>query len=200
MFGLVPNEGRQNMATATPERLEALKNLGDSDVLYEVIDGRIVQKTVCAYECWLAAVVFGTLDPYLKANPRGRAVQEMIFDLRPVVDRQRRPDLAFVSFERWPRDRGVPETPSLAVAPDLAIEIVSRSNTADEVAEKLEDYFKAGLRLVWVIYPRQWKAYAYASPSEVRVLGLNDELDGTPVLPGFRLALRDLFERAGEPA
>jgi Uma2 family endonuclease len=186
------------MATVTPERLEDLKNLSDPDALYEVIDGRIVEKTVGAYECWLAGLVFGPLDRYLMTKPCGRGVQEMIFDLRPVVDRQRRPDVAFVSYERWARDRAVPETPSWAVAPDLAIEIVSRSNTADDVAEKLEDYFKAGVRLVWVIYPRQRKAYAYASPTDVRVLGLNDELDGASVLPGFRLALRNLFEQAGE--
>lgn len=188
------------MATVTPERLESPTNVSEPDGLYEVIDGRIVEKTVGAYECWLAAVVFGAIDPYLKANPRGRAVPEMIFDLRPVVDRQRRPDVAFVSYERWARDRRVPETPSWAVVPDLAVEIISRSNTADEVAEKLEDYFNAGVRLVWVVYPRQWKVYAYVSPTELRVLALNDELDGVLVLPGFRLALRNLFEQPGEPA
>jgi Uma2 family endonuclease len=188
------------MATVMPEQIEGLTSLSDPDALYEVIDGRVVEKTVGAYECWLAAVVFGVLDPYLKANPRGRAVQEMIFDFRPAVNRQRRPDVAFVSYERWAVDRGVPETPAWTVAPDLAIEIISRSNTADDVAEKLEDYFKAGVRLVWVVYPRQRKAYAYASPTDVRVLGLNDGLDGAPVLPGFRLLLGDLFERAGETA
>jgi Uma2 family endonuclease len=188
------------MAAVSPERLDAPTHLSDPDALYEVIDGRIVEKTVGAYECWLAAVVFGAIDPYLKANPLGRAVQEMIFDLRPAVDRQRRPDVAFVSYERWAKGRSVPETPSWAVAPDLAIEIVSRSNTADEVAEKLEDYFKAGVRLVWVVYPRQWKVYAHLSPKEVRVLALDDELDGTPLLPGFRLALRSLFEQPAEPA
>ena len=71
----------------------------------------------------------------------------MIFDLRPAVDRERRPDVAFVSFEHSARDRRIPQTRSWAVTPDLAVEIISLSNTADEVAEKLEEYFKVGVRL-----------------------------------------------------
>ncbi len=82
----------------------------------------------------------------------------------------------------------------------MAVDIISLSNTADEAAEKLEEYFKVGVRLVWVVYPRQLKVYAYASPSEVRVLTISDELEGADVLPGFRMVLRNLFfEQPGEP-
>jgi len=188
------------MSTVRPDQLEYPINLSEPDGLYEVIDGRFVEKTMGAYECWLAAVMFGALDPYLKANPLGRAVQEMIFDLRPTVDRERRPDVAFVSFKRWGRDRRIPQTRSWAVVPELAVEIVSPSNTADAVAEKLEEYFKVGIRRVWVVYPRQFKVYVYSSPTEVRVLALGDELDGGDVLPGFRFALQSLFEQPDEPA
>ena len=86
------------------------------DGLYEVVDGRIVEKPVGAYECWLAAVQFGLLDPFVRANPIGRVVQEMIFDFRPRVDRERRPDVAFVSFERSAQDRGIPGSLSWAVS------------------------------------------------------------------------------------
>ncbi len=143
------------MATATPERLEVPLDHVEPDRLYEVVDGRIVQKTMGAYECWLASVIFGALDPYLLTHPLGRVVQEMIFDLRPHVDRERRPDVAFVSFERWARDRRIPRARSWHIVPELAIEIVSLTNTAEEVAEKLEEYYKAGVRLVWVVYPGQ---------------------------------------------
>jgi Uma2 family endonuclease len=186
------------MATVTPEQSAGLTNLSEPDALYEVVDGKIVEKTVGAYECWLAAVLFGALDPYLKQNPLGRAVQEMIFDLRPAVDRERRPGVAFVSFKRWARDRRIPHTPSWAVTPDLAVEIVSVSNTADEVAEKLEEYFKVGTRLVWVVYVRQLKVYVYSSPTDVRVLALGDDLEGADVLAGFRMPLSSLFEQPGE--
>jgi Uma2 family endonuclease len=188
------------MSTVKPDQLEYPANLGEPDGLYEVIDGRFVEKAMGVYECWLAAVMFDALAPYLKANPLGRAFTEMIFDLRPTVNRERRPDVAFVSFERWGRDRRIPQTRSWAVVPELAVEIVSPSNTADEVAEKLEEYFKVGIRRVWVVYPRQLKVYAYTSTTEVRVLALDDELDGGDVLPGFRLALQMLFEQPNEPA
>ena len=90
-----------------------------------------------------------------------------------------------------------PSARSWAVIPDLAVEIISRTNTADEVAEKLEEYFKVGVRQVWVVYPRQSKVYAYTSTTKVRVLAPGDELDGGDVLPGFRLSITDLIEQAG---
>jgi len=142
----------------------------------------------------------GRLDRYADEKPIGRAVTEMIFDLRPYVARERRPDVAFVSFERWARDRRVPRSRSWAVVPELAVEIISLTYTADDVAEKLEEYYKAGVRLVWVVYPGQSKVYAYTSTAEVRVLAPGDELDGGDVLSGLRLPLRDLFDKAGEPA
>ncbi|MFI5458264.1 MAG: Uma2 family endonuclease [Isosphaerales bacterium] len=188
------------MATATPERLDVPIDPGEPDGLYEVIDGRIVEKVMGAYEYWLAAVMHGRLDRYADENLIGRAVIEMIFDLRPHVNRERRPDVAFVSFERWARDRRIPRARSWAVVPELAVEIVSLTNTADGVADKLEEYYKAGVRLVWVVYPGQSKVYAYTSTTEVRVLALGDVLDGGDVLPGLRLPLRELFEKAGEPA
>jgi Uma2 family endonuclease len=188
------------MATALPEQLDVSTDDREPDGLYEVIDGRVVEKTMGVYECWLASVIFELMHPYIKANPLGRIVQEMIFDFRPHVDRERRPDIAFVSFERWARDRRMPQARSWVVIPDLAVEVVSRTNTADDVAEKVEEYFKVGARQVWVIYPRQSKVYAYTSTTKVSVLAPGDELDGGDVLPGFRLSIAILFEQAGEPA
>jgi Uma2 family endonuclease len=188
------------MATVIPDRTDALAGQIEPDGLYEIIDGRIVEKTMGVYENWLATVIVVQLSRYAAQHPVGRALVETIFDLRPNVDRQRRPDVAFVSFDRWARDRGIPRTASWPVVPDLAVEVISTTNTADEVAEKIEEYFQVGVRLVWVVYPRQMKIYAYTSTTRVRILGPDDELDGADVLPGFRLPLRDLFDKAGEPA
>ena len=124
----------------------------------------------------------------------------MIFDLRPQFTRERRPDVAFVSFERWGRDRPLTRARSWTVIPDLAIEILSPTNSAEEVAEKLEEYFKVGVRRVWVVFPRQQWVYDYSSTTAVRVLVPGDDLDGGDVLPGFRLSVTDLFNKAGEPA
>jgi Uma2 family endonuclease len=139
------------------------------------------------------------LDRNVEEHSIGRAVVEMILDLRPRVDRERRPDVAFVSFERWGRDRRIPRARSWAVVPDLAVEIISLTNTADEVAAKLEEYYQAGAKLVWVVYPAQMKIYVYRSTSQIRVLAPGDELDGGDVLPGLCVPVRDLFEKAGQP-
>jgi Uma2 family endonuclease len=168
--------------------------------LYEVIDSRIVEKATGVYENWLAAVFFGVLDRYAEANSLGRVVLEAIFDLRPQVNRERRPDVAFVSFERWARDRQIPRTRSWAVIPDLVVETVSLTNSADEVAEKLQEYFQVGVCQVWVVYPVQTWVYAYKATTAVRVLAPGAELDGGDVLPGLRLSVKDLFDKAGEPA
>ena len=89
---------------------------------------------------------------------------------------------------------------SWAVIPDLAIEILSPTNSAEEVAEKLEEYFKVGVRQVWVVYPRQPKVYDYSSTTTVQILAPGDELDGGDVLPGFHLSVTDLFNKAGSLA
>lgn len=158
------------MATDVLQPLPLQPEPGEPDGLFEVIDGRIVEKPMGVYECWFASVVFGELDPFIQTHPLGRVVQEMIFDLRPIVDRERRPDVAFVSFKRWPRERGLPQSRSWAVVPDLAVEILSPTNSADEIADKLEEYFHLGVRQVWVVYPRHRKIYVYRSVTDVRIL------------------------------
>ncbi len=94
---------------------------------------------------------------------------------------------------------GIPRTAAWAVIPDLAVEVVSPSNAAEHVTEKIEEYFEVGVRQVWVVFPNQRKIYVYSSPSSVRILTQDDELDGGDVLPGFRLAVATLFDEAGEP-
>ncbi len=87
--------------------------------------------------------------------------------------------------------------PKVAVwdmVPDLAIEIVSPSNAADQVQEKVHEYFRAGVNRVWVIDPGQQEVYDYASPTEIQVLQLCHELDGGDLIPGFRLPVAVLFE------
>ena len=84
------------------------------------------------------------------------------------------------------------------MVPDLVAEVISESNTADQVAIKIEEYFQAGVHVVWVIYPVTNKIYIYDSPTRVRILQLGDELDGGDTIPGFRVALSTLFEATGE--
>jgi Uma2 family endonuclease len=81
-------------------------------------------------------------------------------------------------------------------APDLAIEILSPTNTIEEINDKLVEYFENGSRLVWVINPSQHYVLVYRSSQEPdRLLKSIDSLDGEEVVPGFTLPVANLFQK-----
>ncbi len=167
----------------------------DADSLYEVVDGRRVEKPPTGtFQIFVTAILDQVLGTYASSNQLGRVFPEMLFRINPAGSPIRRPDIAFVSYERWPRERKVNSDNGWDVIPDLAIEVISPSNTADEVISKVREYFQAGVRRVWVVYPSERQVYVYSSPTKNSILGEGDDLDGEEILPGFRLALAELFE------
>jgi Uma2 family endonuclease len=164
------------------------------DILYEVVNNEVRElPPMGASETHLASILFLILGNFARDRAIGQVVSEMLFLLDSTTNLQRRPDLAFVSFERWPRGHRVPRTPAWNVVPNLAIEVVSSSNLADEVMEKIEDYFSVGVQRVWVIYPEIDKLYDYDSPASVRILTPKDRLDGGDILPGLHIPLTEIF-------
>ena len=123
----------------------------------------------------------------------------MLFLLDPVNDLKRRPDIAFVSFDRWARNRPVPRTAAWEVVPDLAIEIICPTNLASEVIVKVGEYFRSGTKAVWVVYPIEEQVYVYDSPTSVKILPRYGHLEAPDLLPGFVLPLESLLETA-DPA
>jgi Uma2 family endonuclease len=172
----------------------------DDDTLYEVIDGvRVEVPWMGAYQGNVASILVAHLVIYALQNRSGGAVDEVLFMLGPAFA-QRRPDVAFVSYERWPKEMAVPDTNSWEVVPDVTAEVVSPSNKTEEDLQKVLEYFRAGVRLVWVIHAKARQIYVYDSPTQIRVLATADVLDGGTVLPGFQLSVATLFEehRNGE--
>jgi Uma2 family endonuclease len=102
------------------------------------------------------------------------------------------PDVAFISWDRFP-GRQIPRKPIPALAPDLAVEVLSPSNTEEEMERKRQDYFGAGCRLVWLADPDARTVTVYTSPDQSAVLREDQTLDSGAVLPGFSLPLRQLF-------
>ena len=81
-------------------------------------------------------------------------------------------------------------------APDLAVEILSPSNTVAEIHDKLVEYFENGARLVWVIHPKEQYVLVYRSSQEPdRLLKSTDSLDGEEIAPEFTLPIADLFQK-----
>ena len=115
------------------------------DMLYEVVDGQVVEKKMGARETEIASILVQILGPYLRTNRLGKVVGEMLFRIDLEKDLRRRPDVAFVSHARWPFNRRVPNVTLWDMVPDLAIEVISESNSAYEVQEKIHEYFAAGV-------------------------------------------------------
>lgn len=190
------------MAQATvSEPVVALTSLPDGDdSLYEVVNGQRVEKPfMSVYGTQIAFLLAWHLQVFAVAHKLGRVVVETIFGL-PLARglQQRRPDAAFVSYERWAKNRPLPHTDPWSVVPNLAIEALSKSNPAEDIVHKIQEYFEAGVQLVWVVYPVQRLVYVYESPTRIRVLTQTQELDGGAVLPGFTLPIAALFEEGDE--
>src|SRR5262249_19053062 len=135
---------RRNLTMATDvQASESFPPPGlDSDALkfYEVVDGRILEKPpMGAQESILASFLQGLMDPIARANRLGRVATETLFLIDRARKLKRRPDLAFVSDQRWPLRRWVPRTEAWDVVPDLTVEVISESNTADQVAIKIDE-------------------------------------------------------------
>jgi Uma2 family endonuclease len=107
----------------------------------------------------------------------------------------RAPDLSFVSKRRLLELGFTPATRKfLPGAPDLAVEIVSTSNTRNEVDARLKDFFSSGTRLAWVIHPVEQFVEVCRSTTQRRIERLGGELDGEDLIPGFRYAIAELFK------
>jgi Uma2 family endonuclease len=187
-----------SMATTLPA--ETMREaVAEEEPLFEIVDGLRVEKPPMGdIQTWVATILVARLWHHAQTNRLGRVVSEMLFKFNPPGTPQRRPDLAFLSYERWPRNKKLTSSHGFDGVPDLAVEVISPSNTADEVIGKIGEYFKAGVRRVWVVYPASRLVHVYESPKKVDILDINDELDGGDLLPGFRISLAELFEDAAD--
>lgn len=170
------------------------------DILYEIVDQQIRElPRMGAREVHLASTLSRILSGFAWNNKLGHVESEMLFLLDRAKNLQRRPDLAFVSYERWAHDRAIPAEPAWEVVPNLAIEVISPKSFANDVVQKIEDYFVSGVERVWVIYPLVAKVYDYESPSSVRILASRDPMQAEAVLPGLEIPLTDLFDTGTKP-
>jgi Uma2 family endonuclease len=166
--------------------------------LCELVDGTLVEKVMGYDESIYAAHLLGRVFVYLQTHQLGQIVgADGIMRLFPGLVRI--PDVAFISWGRCPkgkRRRG--EIPT--VAPDLVVEVLSKKNTPKEMARKLDEYFRAGVRLVWYVDPKKRTVRVYTARDRSVLLREDQTLDGGDVLPGFALSIRDWFAEAERTA
>ena len=160
----------------------------------ELVKGKLYEMAPAGGRHGRVAMRIGTLlDVYVASTGLGQVfAAETGFILQRNPDTVRAPDAAFVAKGRMPPG----EAPDgyLALAPDLAVEVISPNDRPREVRGKVADWLNAGTRLVWVIYPSSRTATVHRPASSVEELGAEDLLDGTEVVPGFACRLGELFE------
>lgn len=179
--------------TATLEDLIAANESTDGRTC-EWVDGTLVEKAMGFRESRLAAIIIGQLDRYLEQNDIGTiTAPDGVMKILPNIGRA--PDVGFIRWDSLPE--GNPDSqPVPAVVPDLVIEVLSKSNRPREMARKREEYFRAGVKLVWEIDPDTRSAKVYTTPTAAELIPPDGSLDGRDLLPGFTLSLKAVFDRA----
>jgi Uma2 family endonuclease len=161
--------------------------------LVELIDGTLVEKPVGMDEAVVAQWVAYHLMTWIVPRKLG-VVAGGDGTLRMRNGRVRLPDVSFITTERFaalPR----PRPPIPEIGPDLAVEVLSPSNTAREIGQKLQEYFESGTRLAWVIDPPTRTVAVYVAPDRpAHTLSESDNIDGGDVLPGFSVAVAEFFK------
>lgn len=172
---------------------DELLHMPDDDFRYELVRGELRRMNPAGNVHGRVAMSFAwRLARYVEENGLGTVyAAETGFKLATDPDTVRAPDVAFVSRARveaigdiegfWPG------------APDLAVEVVSPGDAYAEVEEKVFDWLDAGTKMVIVVNPRQHSATVYKSPGDINVFTETDTLDGGDAVPGFELALQEIF-------
>jgi Uma2 family endonuclease len=167
---------------------EELLALPDDGMRHELIDGELRTMAPAGGPHGRDAMrVSVPVAAHVYSNELGEVLAaETGFVLRRDPDTVRAPDFAFIRAERWPAE-GLPEG-YVTIPPDLVLEVVSPSDTATEVREKVDEWLRFGVRAVWVLYPGP-RLDVYLGDGRVLTYGPDDGVDGGDVLPGFRIGL-----------
>ncbi len=158
----------------------------------ELVDGTLVEKAMGWNESEIAILIAGALLAFVKPRKLGKVLgadgmQRMVPGLIRI------PDVSFFARGRLTKSQHG-KMPIAPVSGDLVVEVVSKSNTKREIERKLKEYFAAGSKLAWVVEPKPRTVRVHTAPDDFVVLGQDGWLDGGNVLPGFRLAVRDVFD------
>jgi Uma2 family endonuclease len=172
---------------------DELLAMPDDGYRYELVKGELIRMPPTGDEHGEVAVnVTGPLFLHVKSHQLGKVyAAETGFLITQNPDTVRAPDVAFVSrrrVEEAGKIKGYRVGP-----PDLAVEVLSPSDTVRRVEEKVAEWLEAGARMVWVVSPKLRTVTVYRSLSDIVVLTEKDTLDGGDVVPGFRIAVAEVF-------
>ncbi len=181
------------MNAPTPVTADQLLQMPDDGYRYELVGGELRKKPWRGWrEGVLVSQLFMALRQFADEQDLGLVLGPGVgFRLACDPDTVRVADTVFLGKERlvtapagntfWPG------------APDLVVEVVSPGDTMGEVDEKVRMWIDAGTAMVWVVNPKWRNVTVYRSPTDIKTLTENDELDGEDVVPGFRCRVESVF-------
>jgi Uma2 family endonuclease len=181
------------MATviAGPLTLEDFARLPADGARHEINAGELITLPPAkSLHTLIALAVLEALQGYLKRQPIGRALPEAGYILShdPLTIRQ--PDVSMLSKERI---RATAAENYFEGAPDLAVEVVSPSDSAEDLQIKVKQYLQYGAKQVWILYPKTQNIHVFFTGAALIILDHDQTLEGGDLLPGFSTKVADLF-------
>ena len=191
--GIHPSRVRTSPPFGRAKAKDVTSIQAHEDRTCELVDGILVEKAMGVTESFLAMHIGFMIQTFLTQHDLG-----LVFGpdgtVRIMPKLIRAPDVSFVSWDKLP-GRFVPKKAIPDLVPDLAVEVISKSNTRGEMLRKLGEYFAAGVQLVWFVFPKKRTVRVYTSPETSTLFAEGEALDGGDVLPGLSLPLVDIFAR-----
>jgi Uma2 family endonuclease len=182
------------MATKVRITADDFERMVDTDARHELINGELVEVSFPnAVHGWICAKICRRLMEHAERLGTGEVLVDVgvVLNLPWDPERVRGPDVAFIARERLEAGR----LPSgfLRRAPDLVVEVLSPSETAADVQQKVRDFLEAGARLVWIVAPESRSLTVFRADGSARLVREREEIDGEDVLPGLRFPLSDVL-------
>ncbi|MGO9598222.1 MAG: Uma2 family endonuclease [Isosphaeraceae bacterium] len=190
---LAPIETRPELAPGMEMSPEELLRLPDGKH-YELVDGTLVEQNMSLLSGIVAVYVSQVLGAYCKEKGlgwvAGSEVGYRCFSWKP--KQVRRADVSFISLDRYSLAQ-VMQKGYVFIPPDLAVEVISPGDLVSELNQKLEEYLRAGVKLVWIVDPQQRSVTVHHPDGMSQRLHETDEISGEEVIPGFRCSVGTFF-------
>ena len=190
-LGGIPVERVHHIPSPGSATVDDLMSGNANGALCELIDGTLVEKAMGWTESLIALALGSILREFVNSHNLGLVTGPDGF-VRILGSLVRGPDVAFISWDRLP-NRRMPDASIPECVPDLAVEVLSLGNTLAEMSRKRREYFHAGVRLVWMIDPRERTVAVYTSITDYSIIDDSGKLSGRDVLPGLEIELAELF-------
>jgi Uma2 family endonuclease len=170
----------------------------DTQPMFEIVNGERIYQPMSALAQQVGSRIDRKIGPFAEDHQLGVAATEVYIACFPWdQSRKRRPDVAFWSIEKYPTG-ALPARGVARKVPDLCVEVVSPEDKASDLRTKVNDYFRAGVRVVWTVDPEARVVQAEQADGTAHVYSADDTITGEPVLPGFEAKVASFFPAPAE--